>query len=126
MNFTKIFMTFLFVLGLGSQAQAGEYKLFDMGTDGNEHYYRVSCQDPFSQGDVVVIYEEQSVPRLNNRSTDRPTAEGDGLPPKRNTSSTGITRQLPGIEEICISDANGETQCRKRWSVAAAAQTICK
>ena len=123
MNTTKIIITTLFLLGFGSQIQASEYKLFDIGSDGNEHYYRISCQDPYSQGTVVVKYEERSVPGINNRSSDRPSAEGEGVPPKR---SSALSSQLPAVAEICSTDSNDNTQCRKRWSVAAAAQAMCQ
>ncbi len=123
MNITKFFITILFFIGLGSQAQAGGYKIFDIGKDGDEHYYRISCQDPFSEGTVVVNYAERSIPGLNNRPSDRPSVEGDGLPPVRSTASSS---QLPVIEEICMVDSDDEVQCRQRWSVAAAAQAMCR
>jgi hypothetical protein len=123
MNTIKLFIISLFVLGLGTQVQAAEYRLFDLGLDGNEHYYRVSCHDPYVDGSVIVKYEEKSIPGLYNRPSDRPSAEGEGLPPKR--SSAGAN-QLVTVAEICSIDADDETQCRKRWSVAAAAQEMCK
>ena len=122
MNITKIIITTLFLLGLGSQAQAGDYKLFDIGQDGHEHYYRISCQDPYSQGTVVVKYEEKTKP-IRDRVSDSPSAEGEGLPPKR---SSALSSQLPAVAEICSTNANDETQCRRRWSVAAAAQAMCR
>ena len=123
MNITKFIITFLFVLGLGTQVQAAEYRLFDLGSDGFEHYYRISCHDPYSQGTVVVKYEEKTNPVENTRAIDRPTSEGEGLPPKR---VSALSSQLPTVAEVCSMNSSGESQCRKRWSVAAAAQATCR
>ncbi len=109
----------MLILGLNATARAGDYKIFDLGMDGYEHYYRVTCHDPYREGTVVVIYEERDIEI--STSSDENTEDQQ---PVRAISSSDD--DVSPVVEICMTDASGKTRCKDDWSVADAAKELCK
>ena len=118
MNMVKMTLTTMLILGLNTTAHARDYRIFDLGMDGYEHYYRVTCHDPYTEGTVVVKYEEKE----GESNTSSGEYTGDQQPVRTATSGDEVSP----VVEICMSDASGKTRCKDNWSVSDAAKQLCK
>ncbi len=115
-SITSLLM-FVFIIASSPAAQAGDYRLYDLGMDGFEYYYEVSCNDPYKRGTIVVKYKEQEV------------EQGTGTESPDLTSATEVPiagNVFPTVVEICLMDGSGNDRCKANWTVTKAAQSFCK
>lgn len=122
MHSLKSLLTILFIFALSPVTQAGDYRLYDRGMDAFEHYYEVSCVDPYVRGTIVVKYEEQEVEQDTSTSEYVP---GETDPSELPGPSTSGDETLP-VVEICVAGGSYKERCKSNWTVAKAAESFCK